>query len=67
MLEFLLSSTWRIARIVIGIVLIVVGLLVVKGTAGIVLAVIGAVLLVLGLLNVCILAKLLGGGGGSAE
>ncbi len=64
MLEFLLSPTWRIARMVIGIVLIVVGLLVVKGTAGVVLAVIGAVMLVLALLNVCVLAKLLGGGGG---
>ena len=64
MRAFLLGTPWRIARIVIGIVLIVLGLLAVKGTGGIVLAVIGAVMLVLGLLNVCLLARLLPAGGG---
>ena len=64
MRAFLLSSTWRIARIVIGIVLIVIGVLVVQGTVGIVLDIIGAAMLVMGLLNVCMLARLLPAGGG---
>ena len=58
LLSFFLSTTWRIARVVIGIILIALGLLVVKGTVGIVLAVIGAVMIVLAFMNVCMIAKL---------
>ena len=58
LLSFFLSTTWRIARVVMGIVLIALGLLLVKGTVGTVLAVIGAVMIVLAFLNICIIAKL---------
>ncbi len=58
LLSFFLSTTWRIARVVIGIVLIALGLLIVKGAAGTILAVIGAVMIVLAFLNICMIAKL---------
>jgi hypothetical protein len=56
-------SAWygRLLRIVAGIVLIIVGLTVVGGTGGIILAVVGLVPLVAGIANVCVFAPLLGG------
>jgi hypothetical protein len=47
-------------RVVLGLVLIGVGLAVVKGTNGMVLAAVGLVPLALGSLNICILGPLLG-------
>ncbi|MBN8619345.1 MAG: DUF2892 domain-containing protein [Anaerolineae bacterium] len=58
--NFMASTTGRIARIVAGIVLIALGLLVVKDTAGIILAIVGVVPLLAGLLDFCIFAPLFG-------
>lgn len=58
--KFMASSTGRILRIVAGIALIAVGLLVVKDTAGIILAIVGVVPLLAGLLDFCIFAPLFG-------
>ncbi len=58
--NFMASSTGRIARIVAGIVLIVLGLLVVGSTTGIIVAVIGVVPLAAGVFDFCIFAPLFG-------
>ncbi|MEW6578629.1 MAG: DUF2892 domain-containing protein [Chloroflexota bacterium] len=60
LVNFLASSAGRLLRIVAGIVLIVVGLLVVEGTGGIVLALIGLVPLAAGLFDFCLVGPLLG-------
>jgi hypothetical protein len=57
---FMRSSAGRGARIVAGIAIIVVGLAVVKGTAGVVIAVIGLVPLAAGVFNFCLFAPLFG-------
>jgi hypothetical protein len=57
---FMQSTTGRILRIVVGIALIALGLLVVQGVWGIVLAVIGLVPLFAGLGGVCLVAPLFG-------
>jgi hypothetical protein len=54
------SGSGRGLRIVVGIVLIAVGLAVVGGTSGIVLAVVGLVPLLAGLLDVCLIGVLFG-------
>ncbi len=59
--RFMASPAGRLIRVVAGIVLIVVGLLVVKGTVGIVLAVVGLLPLVAGVANLCLFAPLFGG------
>jgi hypothetical protein len=54
-----MASVWgRLLRIVAGIALIVVGLLLVGGTWGIILAIIGAVPLLAGLFDVCLIGAL---------
>jgi len=53
------SSVDRVIRAVVGAVLLVVGLLLVKGALGIVLAVLGAILLVTGMLGFCPIYALL--------
>ena len=58
--KFMASSTGRIARIVAGIALIVLGLAAIGGTAGILVAVIGAVPLLAGIFDFCIFAPLFG-------
>jgi hypothetical protein len=58
--NFMASSTGRIARIVAGIALIVIGLVVLSGTTGIIVAVIGVIPLVAGLFDFCIFAPLFG-------
>jgi len=58
--NFMASTTGRIVRIVAGIGLIVLGLLVVEGTGGIVLAVVGLVPLIAGLIDICVFAPLFG-------
>jgi len=57
---FMNSGAGRAARIIAGLVLIGVGLAVVGGTGGIVLAVVGLVPLGAGLANVCLAGPLLG-------
>jgi hypothetical protein len=58
--KFMASGTGRLLRIVAGIALILIGLLVVKDTAGIILAVVGVAPLLAGLLDFCIFAPLFG-------
>ncbi len=58
--SFMASSTGRIARIVAGILLIVVGLFVVGGTGGLILAIVGIVPLAAGLFDFCVFAPLFG-------
>jgi hypothetical protein len=57
---FMQSTTGRILRIVVGIALIALGLLVIQGVWGIVVAVIGLVPLIAGLGGVCLVAPLFG-------
>jgi hypothetical protein len=57
---FMASTNGRIARIVAGLVLIVVGLAMVGGTWGIVLAVVGLVPLAAGVFDFCVFAPLFG-------
>jgi hypothetical protein len=56
--RFLASSTGRAARIVAGIVLILVGLIWVQSTVGWILVVIGLVPLLAGLFDKCVFAPL---------
>ncbi len=58
--NFMASSNGRIARIVAGIVLIVLGLVGLDGTAGIIVAVIGVVPVLAGVFDFCLLAPLFG-------
>lgn len=57
---FMASSAGRAARVVVGAALIALGLLVVKGTGGTVMAVIGALPLATGALDICLLGALFG-------
>lgn len=57
---FMNSGTGRAARIIAALVLTVLGLAVIGGTGGIVLAVVGLVPLAAGLANVCLFGPLLG-------
>lgn len=59
--KFMSSTAGRIIRIVAGLVLIAVGLLVVKDTAGIIVAVVGLLPLVAGVFDFCVFAPLFGG------
>ena len=58
LIKFLASTNGRIVRAVAGIALIVVGLLVIGGTAGIIVAVIGVAPLAAGVFDFCIFAPL---------
>ncbi len=58
--QFMSSGLGRGLRIVAGIILIAVGLAVVGGTGGMVLAVIGLVPLLAGVFDVCLFAPLFG-------
>ncbi len=59
--KFMASWAGRLIRIAAGVALILVGLLVVGGTVGTVLAVVGLVPLIAGLIDVCVFAPLFGG------
>ena len=59
--RFMSSLAGRLLRIVAGIALIIVGLAVVHGTGGIILAIVGLVVLAAGTFNFCIFAPLFGG------
>jgi len=58
--NFMASSAGRIARIVAGIVLIVLGLTSISGAVGIIVAVIGVVPLAAGVFDFCVFAPLFG-------
>ncbi len=58
--KFMASSAGRIIRFVAGILLVALGLLVIRGTGGIILAVVGLVPLVAGLFDFCVFAPLFG-------
>jgi hypothetical protein len=58
--KFMASPAGRITRIVAGIVLIVLGLFIIHGVGGIILAIIGLVPLVAGLFDFCVFAPLFG-------
>ncbi len=57
---FMQSMTGRVLRIIVGIALIALGLLLVQGVWGIVLAVIGLIPLLAGIGGVCLVAPLFG-------
>jgi hypothetical protein len=59
--RFMSSLAGRLIRIVAGIILIIVGLTVVHGTGGVILAIVGLVPLVAGIFNFCVFAPLFGG------
>jgi hypothetical protein len=56
--KFMSSGTGRVTRIVAGIALIALGLWIVGGVWGILLAVVGAVPLLAGLFDVCVIGAL---------
>jgi uncharacterized membrane protein HdeD (DUF308 family) len=58
--KFMASTTGRIVRIVAGVVLIVLGVWVIGGTAGIIVAIVGAVPLLAGIFDFCVFAPLFG-------
>lgn len=58
---FMASAAGRAARVIAGIALLLIGLLVVKGAGGIVLAVVALVPLLAGLFDVCVFSALFGG------
>lgn len=59
--RFMTSLAGRLIRIAAGIILIVLGLFVIRGTGGIILAVVGLIPLIAPLVNVCVFAPLFGG------
>jgi hypothetical protein len=59
LLKFIASRNGRIARVVVGIVLIIIGL-VIGGILGAIIVVIGVIPVVAGALDVCLVAPLLG-------
>jgi hypothetical protein len=59
-IEFMASSTGRTVRIITGFVLIILGLLVVKGFWGDVIVALGLIPLMAGAFDVCLLAPLVG-------
>ncbi|GAB1420832.1 hypothetical protein MASR2M15_09560 [Anaerolineales bacterium] len=60
LVKFMTSSTGRIARIVLGIVLILVGQFVVKDTAGTIITILALIPIAAGIFDVCILGAVLG-------
>lgn len=58
--NFMASTTGRIARIVAGLVLIVLGLFSITGTTGIIVAIVGALPLLAGVFDFCVFAPLFG-------
>lgn len=58
--KFMAGTTGRLIRIIAGVVLILVGLQVVGGTAGIIIAIIGVLPILAGVLNICLIAPLIG-------
>lgn len=59
-IDFMASGMGRVARVVLGLVLIVLGWFVVGGAAGIIIAIVGIIPLVAGLADFCVFAPLFG-------
>ncbi len=59
--RFMSSTYGRVLRIVAGLVLVLLGVVVVHGIGGILLAIVGLVPLVAGMFNFCFFAPLFGG------
>lgn len=66
-IAFMASTNGRIARIIAGVALIALGLLVMNGTGGIIVAVIGLVPLAAGVFDFCVFAPLFGNPFSGAE
>ncbi len=58
--KFMAGSVGRGVRIIAGMALIALGLLVIKDTAGIIVAVIGVLPILAGVFNFCMIAPLIG-------
>jgi hypothetical protein len=58
--NFMRSNAGRLLRIVAGLVLIAVGLAVIGGTGGVILAIVGLVPLAAGIFNFCLFGPLFG-------
>ena len=58
---FMASMTGRVTRVVVGVGLVVLGVLVIEGAGGYILAAVGLVPLLAGLFDVCVFSKLFGG------
>ena len=61
LVRFMASGAGRLLRVVAGVVLIVVGFMVVKGTGGWIVAVVGLIAFASGAVNFCLLGPLMGG------
>lgn len=61
LVRFMATATGRLVRVIAGLGLIAWGLAGIGGTNGYILAAIGALPLLTGLLNICLIAPLLGG------
>lgn len=59
-IDFMASKAGRAARVIAGLLLIALGLLVMGGVGGVIVAAIGLVPLLAGVYDVCIFAPLLG-------
>ena len=58
--KFMASAAGRWLRIIVGLILILLGLFTIHGTAGIIVAIIGLVVLLAGVFNFCLIAPILG-------
>ncbi|XWX03721.1 YgaP-like transmembrane domain [Aggregatilineales bacterium SYSU G02658] len=58
--KFMAGPVGRGARVVLGVVLIVLGLAVVGDTAGLILAAVGVVPILAGVFNVCLIGPIIG-------
>lgn len=58
--KFMASPLGRGARVVLGVVLIILGLAVVGDTAGLILAAVGVVPILAGVFNVCLIGPIIG-------
>lgn len=58
--RFMANPLGRGIRIVAGLALIAVGLFALKGTTGIIVAIVGLVPLLAGILNICLIAAIIG-------
>lgn len=59
--KFMASTAGRITRVVAGVALLVLGLVVMEGAAGYVVAVVALVPLLAGLFDFCVFSRLFGG------
>jgi len=60
LVRFMHSSAGRVVRALAGVALILIGLLVIHGTAGIIVAIVGLLPLAAGVFDFCVLAPLFG-------